>query len=607
MQHRKFFLLLAFILTALALRSSAGPPRIHAKKQPMLISGNPACNLRCEGAKRRKYCGNDGRTYVSKCKAEEAQCADPLLKVTRGKCKEGSCFQASNYSLYKQRVTGMAPIVVPSCTSDGSYATTQCHGEYCWCAKADGKMVTGSVVLREKPDCPKREASNTRRSTESCSSSRRSTLVETILNESLRDFRETSRASSLHHSLATDDTLRDALVWKFSRVDGNSNGNINSRELRTFLNKARSCVESFLQLCDTDNDQQISNGEWIVCLFTPSMLPGAGNRPDTTTARTTTADGFPFPLPRNCPSEDQIAIFDIIRNDAIDVYSRTPSTTISDLERESSAITWKFNQLDTNHNGRINYKEVRKLRRARELRRFKLRACFFEICDSDESNDLTQREWGSCFASNRRRTCKDERKKAMQLQQAQSGVYIPVCEGDEMRYFSQVQCHSSTGYCWCATRDTGRPIPRTTVQNRRPNCPIAASESARVVIPGCPKPQVFLKSLHSAIRREVDHEDAGETRSTDASRTLTEGEVLALFRRLDRNRDHLMNKKEAKAIRKIFKTQVSPKRCLRKYARYCDSDRNKKISPTEFIRCLHVPVETSEPTVPSINTTSGLS
>ncbi|CAK8692958.1 unnamed protein product [Clavelina lepadiformis] len=413
--------------------------------------------------------------------------------------------RASNYSLYKQRVTGMAPIVVPSCTSDGSYATTQCHGEYCWCAKADGKMVTGSVVLREKPDCPKREASNTRRSTESCSSSRRSTLVETILNESLRDFRETSRASSLHHSLATDDTLRDALVWKFSRVDGNSNGNINSRELRTFLNKARSCVESFLQLCDTDNDQQISNGEWIVCLFTPSMLPGAGNRPDTTTARTTTADGFPFPLP------------------------------------------------------------------------------------------------------NRRRTCKDERKKAMQLQQAQSGVYIPVCEGDEMRYFSQVQCHSSTGYCWCATRDTGRPIPRTTVQNRRPNCPIAASESARVVIPGCPKPQVFLKSLHSAIRREVDHEDAGETRSTDASRTLTEGEVLALFRRLDRNRDHLMNKKEAKAIRKIFKTQVSPKRCLRKYARYCDSDRNKKISPTEFIRCLHVPVETSEPTVPSINTTSGLS
>ena len=36
------------------------------------------------------------------------------------------------------------------------------------------------------------------------------------------------------------------------------------------------------------------------------------------------------------------------------------------------------------------------------------------------------------------------------------GSYVPQCEEDGR--FSAVQCHGSTGYCWCVAEDTGVPV-----------------------------------------------------------------------------------------------------------------------------------------------------
>lgn len=36
------------------------------------------------------------------------------------------------------------------------------------------------------------------------------------------------------------------------------------------------------------------------------------------------------------------------------------------------------------------------------------------------------------------------------------GSYVPQCEEDGS--FSPVQCHGSTGYCWCVANDTGVPL-----------------------------------------------------------------------------------------------------------------------------------------------------
>ena len=46
------------------------------------------------------------------------------------------------------------------------------------------------------------------------------------------------------------------------------------------------------------------------------------------------------------------------------------------------------------------------------------------------------------------------------------GAYVPQCELDGS--YSQVQCHSSTGYCWCVDED-GKERSQTR-QRGRPNC-----------------------------------------------------------------------------------------------------------------------------------------
>ena len=39
------------------------------------------------------------------------------------------------------------------------------------------------------------------------------------------------------------------------------------------------------------------------------------------------------------------------------------------------------------------------------------------------------------------------------------GAFTPQC--DEDGKFSKMQCHGSTGYCWCVLQNTGAQIPGT--------------------------------------------------------------------------------------------------------------------------------------------------
>ena len=47
------------------------------------------------------------------------------------------------------------------------------------------------------------------------------------------------------------------------------------------------------------------------------------------------------------------------------------------------------------------------------------------------------------------------------------GAYIPQCETDGT--FSSIQCHGSTGMCWCVDTDTGEPTS-TPVMHQQPEC-----------------------------------------------------------------------------------------------------------------------------------------
>lgn len=48
------------------------------------------------------------------------------------------------------------------------------------------------------------------------------------------------------------------------------------------------------------------------------------------------------------------------------------------------------------------------------------------------------------------------------------GSFAPQCEKDGS--FSSVQCHSSTGYCWCVATDTGKPVTDLATRFTQPQC-----------------------------------------------------------------------------------------------------------------------------------------
>ncbi|KAJ8341060.1 hypothetical protein SKAU_G00333510 [Synaphobranchus kaupii] len=64
--------------------------------------------------------------------------------------------------------------------------------------------------------------------------------------------------------------------------------------------------------------------------------------------------------------------------------------------------------------------------------------------------------------------CRVERGQALeQAKRPQESIFIPECKDDGS--FSQVQCHTLTGYCWCVTSD-GKPISGSSAHNRTPVC-----------------------------------------------------------------------------------------------------------------------------------------
>ncbi|GAA6068648.1 SPARC-related modular calcium-binding protein 1 isoform X1, partial [Tachysurus ichikawai] len=58
-------------------------------------------------------------------------------------------------------------------------------------------------------------------------------------------------------------------------------------------------------------------------------------------------------------------------------------------------------------------------------------------------------------------SCDQERQSALEeaRQNPRESIFVPECGPHGL--FKPVQCHQSTGYCWCVQVDTGRPIPGT--------------------------------------------------------------------------------------------------------------------------------------------------
>ncbi|XP_054597799.1 SPARC-related modular calcium-binding protein 1 isoform X16 [Nothobranchius furzeri] len=186
--------------------------------------------------------------------------------------------------------------------------------------------------------------------------------------------------------------------------------------------------------------------------------------------------------------------------------------------------------------------------------------------------------------------------------------FIPDCGTGGL--YKAVQCHQSTGYCWCVLVDTGRPIPGTSTRYKTPECDEAArSQISGAYDPfqdrpltGCPegKKVEFVTSLLDALTTDMVQainspapSGGGRFVEPDPSHTLEERVVHWYFAQLDNNSSHDINKKELKPFKRYLKKKAKPKKCARKFTDYCDLNKDRAISLQELKGCLGVSKEGS--------------
>uniref|UniRef100_A0A1A8N7U0 SPARC related modular calcium binding 2 n=2 Tax=Nothobranchius TaxID=28779 RepID=A0A1A8N7U0_9TELE len=211
---------------------------------------------------------------------------------------------------------------------------------------------------------------------------------------------------------------------------------------------------------------------------------------------------------------------------------------------------------------------------------------------------------------NRTRTssssCDQEHQSAVEEKRLHNNdaVFVPDCAHGGL--YKPVQCHPSTGYCWCVLVDTGRPIPGTSTRYEQPKCdgnarahPTKPKDHYRSRhLQGCPgaKKTEFLTSVLDALSTDMVHAvtdpaSAGRMAEPDPSHTLEERVVHWYFSQLDKNASGDIGKKEIKPFKRFLRKKSKPKKCVKKFVEYCDISNDKALSLQELMGCLGVTKE----------------
>lgn len=85
------------------------------------------------------------------------------------------------------------------------------------------------------------------------------------------------------------------------------------------------------------------------------------------------------------------------------------------------------------------------------------------ITGSEQEEEYSSPEVASSLTE-KVHSCDQERQSALEeaRQNPREGIVIPECAPGGL--YKPVQCHQSTGYCWCVLVDTGRPLPGTSTR-----------------------------------------------------------------------------------------------------------------------------------------------
>ncbi|XP_059369842.1 SPARC-related modular calcium-binding protein 1-like [Carassius carassius] len=204
------------------------------------------------------------------------------------------------------------------------------------------------------------------------------------------------------------------------------------------------------------------------------------------------------------------------------------------------------------------------------------------------------------------KTCEHERMSMLAEATIQGSEerFIPECSADGK--YRAVQCHSSTGYCWCVRVDTGRPIPGTSARNQLLDC--RAQETHTLIInnsythtplAGCPsvRKAEFIMSLIQAFQQEVESDASYSQYRTPVARPhvlsspasfSSVQSVRLFFTLLDADADGLLSEREARPLRLLLRRTLRPRRCAKKFMQFCERNADRRLSAQELTSCLGI-------------------
>uniref|UniRef100_A0A8C1ZYX4 SPARC related modular calcium binding 1 n=1 Tax=Cyprinus carpio TaxID=7962 RepID=A0A8C1ZYX4_CYPCA len=171
------------------------------------------------------------------------------------------------------------------------------------------------------------------------------------------------------------------------------------------------------------------------------------------------------------------------------------------------------------------------------------------------------------YSADSLKTCEHEQM-SMLAEEAIQGPeerFVPECSADGR--YRAVQCHRSTGYCWCVRVDSGRPVPGTSASIRKAE---------------------FLTSLIQCMMLSLSlRTPAARPHVLSSPASFSSVQSLRLyFTLLDADSDGLLNEREARPLRLLLRRTLRPRRCAKKFMQFCDRNADRRLSAEELTSCL---------------------
>ncbi|XP_041986637.1 SPARC-related modular calcium-binding protein 2 isoform X2 [Aricia agestis] len=353
---------------------------------------------------------------------------------------------------------------------------------------------------------------------------------------------------------------------------------------------------------------------------------------------------------RSCTRADRSQF----NSNLIKIFSGEFERTRSDqraVNAEPRAVAdWKFRELDKDRSDTLQKSEYRGLRRLikKVVKPKRCARAWARGCDGDGNGEIARAEWANCLLStpeppapdyddsapepepdyneeepppdssaavlpgimrnsfapegsvtreDEANDCLTDRQAVLDEQKAGSApLYVPECMGDGR--YARAQCYRSTGYCWCVHQDTGKPIPGSSVKDRKPDCDAAPQHASPMR--GCPEPMKthFLRELLrffiSKMTTSINGTGPGDMVKWGASKE--EQAATWSYVMLDKDKNKALERREWKSFHQMISSVEHLRRCGRKLPRYCDVNHDSKISITEWMACLEVTQGSQGPT-----------